>query len=72
MYVSKMSSSADGPPALHRPGSFKLSLLQRRQLCMIGQQRSGPARMMVCLPSIRRGHLYVEGGAGVKKQKWRF
>ena len=40
-------SCADGPPASPRPRSIKLSLLQRRQLRMIGQQRSGPARMIV-------------------------
>ena len=36
-------SSADGTPASPRPRGFKLSLLQRRQLRMIGQHRSRPA-----------------------------
>ena len=72
MYVSKMSCSADGSPASPRQRSFKLSLLQRRQLRVIGQQRSGPAQMIVCWPSILRRHLYVEGGALVKRQKWSF
>jgi hypothetical protein len=65
--------SADGPPASPRPGSFKLSLLQRRQLRMIGQQRSGPARMIVGLQSSLQLHWYVAGGAGdIKRQKWSF
>ena len=58
--------SADGTPAAPRPRSFKLSLLERCQLLMIGHQRLGPARMIVCLPSFGRRHSYAAGGAGVK------
>ena len=62
--------SADGTPAPPRPRSVKLSLLQRRQLRMIGQQWSGPARMIVCRPSLGRRYWYAAGGAGAKRQKW--
>ena len=63
---------ADGPPASPSPRSFKLSLLQRHQLRMIGQQRSGPARVIVCWPSSLQRHRYVADGASIKRQKWSF